>query len=113
MTGEALAGADAFADLYDRQSKAVLVFFARRIWDPEVAMDLTAETFARAFAGRGSFRGGSVEALRLRVVQELPYEVVAQRLAVSEQTARKRVSRGLQKLADGLDQFQVMSEDIG
>jgi RNA polymerase sigma-70 factor (ECF subfamily) len=43
------------------------------------------------------------EALRLRVVDELPYAVVAQRLGITEATARARVSRGLRALARVLD----------
>jgi RNA polymerase sigma factor (sigma-70 family) len=43
------------------------------------------------------------DALRLRVVEELDYAVVARRLGVSEPTARARVSRGLRKLAVALD----------
>lgn len=35
------------------------------------------------------------EALRLRVVQELPYDEVARRLGTTEQTARARVSRAV------------------
>ncbi len=42
------------------------------------------------------------EALRLRVVDELPYVEVAQRLHISEQTARARVSRGLRQLSAAL-----------
>ena len=38
------------------------------------------------------------EALQLRVVEELPYDAVARRLAVTEPTARARVSRGLRAL---------------
>ena len=38
------------------------------------------------------------EVLGLRIVQELPYDVVASRLGVSEQTARARVSRALRML---------------
>jgi RNA polymerase sigma-70 factor (ECF subfamily) len=49
--------ADAFAALYDREAQTVLVFIARRSLDPELALDLTAETFAQAFRGRRSFRG--------------------------------------------------------
>jgi RNA polymerase sigma factor (sigma-70 family) len=52
--------ADAFAALYDREAQAVLVFIARRTLDAELALDLTAETFAQAFRGRRSF-GGSTE----------------------------------------------------
>lgn len=42
-------------------------------------------------------------AVELRVVDELPYPAVAQRLAISEVAARARVSRGLQSLAQILD----------
>lgn len=38
------------------------------------------------------------DAIRLRVVEDLPYPVVASRLGISEQTARARVSRGLRVL---------------
>lgn len=39
------------------------------------------------------------EALRLRVIEELPYVDVARRLAISEPTARARVSCGLRASA--------------
>jgi RNA polymerase sigma factor (sigma-70 family) len=38
------------------------------------------------------------EAVRLRVIAELPYEQVAARLGIPEQSARARVSRGLRAL---------------
>jgi RNA polymerase sigma factor (sigma-70 family) len=47
---ELLAGArtdpGAFAEFYDRYEDAVIGYFARRVRDPEVAADLTAEVFA-------------------------------------------------------------------
>jgi RNA polymerase sigma-70 factor (ECF subfamily) len=43
------------------------------------------------------------EALRLRVVLELDYASVAERLGISQQAARARVSRGLRALASSLD----------
>lgn len=43
------------------------------------------------------------EAVTLRVLEELSYADVAARLAVSEQTARMRVSRGLRTLRDLID----------
>lgn len=160
-----------FAVVYEAHSRAILAFLARRTWDPEVALELTAETFARAFAGARKFRGttddevrawlygiarhvlshfvrrGKIEAralhrlgvdvppleaddharivelaglaelreqvarsfaelsdehreaVRLRVVEELPYPEVAAHLRVTEETARARVSRGLRRLA--------------
>jgi RNA polymerase sigma factor (sigma-70 family) len=161
-------GHDAIVDLYRRLRPRLANFFLRRTRDPEAAIDLVAETFARALEHARRFRGGvdadpwvwgiarnvlaehvrrnhveqrtlrrlvhepSVttteiavpagdrargaatdalealideqrEALRLRVVEELDYAVVAQRLGVTEPTARARVSRGLRKLADSLD----------
>ena len=49
--------ADAVADLYAVMSERLLVFFARRTYDGEIALDLTAETFARALECRRQFRG--------------------------------------------------------
>jgi RNA polymerase sigma factor (sigma-70 family) len=50
------------------------------------------------------------DALRLRVIEELPYEEVAERLGVSEQTARARVSRGLRTLARALESYGAAQE---
>jgi RNA polymerase sigma factor (sigma-70 family) len=170
-----LVDADGIADLYRRQSVPLLRYFARRVFDPDLAADLLAETFAEVLTSRHRFRGetegelegwvyaiartklaqflrrGRIEkralarlgidapqlsaeeyerietlsdldesralisealarlssdqrkALRLRVVQELPYDEVAVRLGISEQTARARVSRGLRAMAFALD----------
>jgi RNA polymerase sigma factor (sigma-70 family) len=48
---------DDFADLYDRHARTLVLFFQRRTYDPEAAVDLMAETFAAAFRARGTFRG--------------------------------------------------------
>jgi RNA polymerase sigma factor (sigma-70 family) len=50
---------DAFAAFYVEHRHHVLRFFTRRTRDPEAAVDLTAETFATAFAALPSFRGES------------------------------------------------------
>jgi RNA polymerase sigma-70 factor (ECF subfamily) len=163
-----------FSRFYREHAEGLLIFFTRRCFDPQVALDLTAETFAQAFASRRGFRGtaeaeaggwlyaiarrqlaryfehGSVgrrlgrrlaggvplagdaelerieelaslsevrsllreqlellepgqrEALWLRVVDEQPYATVAQRLGISEQAARTRVSRALRTLSEPL-----------
>jgi RNA polymerase sigma factor (sigma-70 family) len=161
-------GHDAIVDLYRRLRPRLANFFLRRTRDPEAAIDLVAETFARAVEHARRFRGGADadpwvwgiarnvlaehvrrdhreqrtlrrlalepsvtttetampgpdaaggaathalqelvadqrDALRLRVVEELDYAVVARRLGVTEPAARARVSRGLRKLADSLD----------
>jgi RNA polymerase sigma-70 factor (ECF subfamily) len=41
-----------FAAFYDRHARTVLGYFARRTSDPQVAADLTAETFAAAIAAQ-------------------------------------------------------------
>jgi RNA polymerase sigma-70 factor (ECF subfamily) len=46
----------AFRELYDRCAKPLLAYFYRRVFDPEVAADLLAETFAVAFEKRRRFR---------------------------------------------------------
>src|SRR4051794_34127909 len=51
-----------FGVFYDRYVDAVLAYFQRRVHDPEVAADLTAETFAAALVARRRFRRGSSSA---------------------------------------------------
>ncbi|MBI2237036.1 MAG: sigma-70 family RNA polymerase sigma factor [Actinobacteria bacterium] len=47
---------EAFAPFYERHAEGLLRYFARRTLDPEAAAELTAETFAEAFASRTRFR---------------------------------------------------------
>ena len=56
-----LSNADAFANFYELYVGRVSVYFVRRIFDPEVAVDLTAETFALALERRRQFRGRCAE----------------------------------------------------
>jgi DNA-directed RNA polymerase specialized sigma24 family protein len=48
-----------FSRFYREHVDGVLIFFTRRCFDAQVALDLTAETFAQAFASRRGFRGGA------------------------------------------------------
>jgi RNA polymerase sigma factor (sigma-70 family) len=147
------ASPHAFADFYEQLSPQVLRFFVRRIGDPHRAVDLTAETFARAFERRRDFRGASdeqaaawlwriarnelagyrrssaveqaavqrlglerhalielreqiqhalevlpgdqQEVVRLRFIDELSYDEMAQKLGVSNDVVRTRTSRAL------------------
>jgi RNA polymerase sigma-70 factor, ECF subfamily len=54
----------AFGDFYREHAASVARYFARRVIDPEAALDLTAETFAQAFAGRRRFRGSTPQEAR-------------------------------------------------
>lgn len=163
------------ARLFAQHRADLLRFFARRTADPEVALDLVAETFAQAVRSRRRCRGTTEDeqaawlyaiarsqlasyhrrgyaeqravrrlglerppvsdavlrdievqaglrdvrarlaealgeltdetrsAIELRVVGELPYAEVAERLGIAEAAARTRVSRGLSRLADLID----------
>jgi RNA polymerase sigma factor (sigma-70 family) len=51
-----------FGRFYDRYVDMLLGYFARRVRDPEVAADLTGETFAAALAARRRFRRASTPA---------------------------------------------------
>lgn len=178
-----LVSGEAFSRFYRANVNRLLVFFARRTFDPQVAVDLAAETFAQAFASRRTFRGageeeasawlfaiarrqlaryfkdgvvrrrlsrrlvggvpvaseadlerieeiaslrdvrgalreqlqalepGQRQALWLRVVEEQPYAAVARRLGISEQTARKRVSRALRALSEPLALFDAAPQE--
>jgi len=54
-----MANAADFDAFYRRESEGVLVFLARRTFDAEVALELTAETFSRAYVGWRGVRGES------------------------------------------------------
>jgi RNA polymerase sigma factor (sigma-70 family) len=55
---------DDIARLYRRHATSVLAFIARRVREPDAAVDLMAETFAQAYRDRLGFRGeGDEEAV--------------------------------------------------
>ena len=169
-----MADPETFVDFYREEAEFVLMFLTRRTFDAEIAVELTAETFAQAWRGWRRVRSDSREemrawlltiarrqlahflrrgraqrtaisrlgisvpavheddlaaieraaglegarallddalagltddqrdAVRMRVVDDLPYDEVARRLGVSEPTARARVSRGLRALQGAL-----------
>jgi RNA polymerase sigma-70 factor (ECF subfamily) len=57
---------------------------------------------AAVAAALDDLRPDQRDAVRLRVVGELDYPVIARRLGISEQAARARVSRGLRALSSAL-----------
>ena len=60
---------EGFAAFYEENARTLLVFFARRTYDAEAALDLTAETFAEALASRHRFKDqgeGSARKVALR-----------------------------------------------
>jgi RNA polymerase sigma-70 factor (ECF subfamily) len=179
----ALKDPEAYTAFYDAYSDRVLAYLARRVFAPEIAIDLMSETFAKVLEQRTQFRGrtaaeeqgwlfaiartelshywrsGRVEraalerfavsvpaldedefvriealaglnslegplldavsqlpedqrrAVELRIVDDLSYAEVAAALAVSQQVARARVSRGLRSLARTLREDLTL-EDV-
>lgn len=51
--------ADALAALYEAHATRMTGYFVRRLGDPATAVDLMADTFARAFAARRGFAGAT------------------------------------------------------
>jgi RNA polymerase sigma factor (sigma-70 family) len=47
---------DAYVAFYDRHERAVVAFVGGMVRDPELIVDIVAETFARAYQSRGTFR---------------------------------------------------------
>ena len=64
MTSEEPALRRAFGEFYAAEAEPLLLFFTRRTLDAHAAVDLCAETFAQAFAGRRGFRGSTEEEAR-------------------------------------------------
>jgi RNA polymerase sigma-70 factor, ECF subfamily len=54
---------EAFGAVFERHAETLLGYFARRTLDPEAAAELTAETFAQAFASRRRFRDHGLGAI--------------------------------------------------
>lgn len=53
---------ETFSAFYVRLVEPVLRYFARRVYDPQLALDLTSETFAQAFVDRQRFKGSDEHA---------------------------------------------------
>ncbi len=84
----------AFGHFYGRHAQGVLAYMARRVREPEVAADLTAEVFAAALEGAGGYdaaRGPAVAWLYGIAHHKL---ADAQRRGVVEDRARRRLGIG-------------------
>jgi RNA polymerase sigma factor (sigma-70 family) len=92
-----------FAIFYRRHVEELLGFFRRRTRDPELAADLTAETFAAALAGRHRFRpegGNATGWLYVIAVRQL---ASVQRRAYAERRARRRL---------GMERIELLDADL-
>jgi len=92
-----------FELFYRRNFEALLGFFARRTRDPELAADLTAETFAAALSSRRRYRperGGADSWLFSIAYRKL---ADAQRRGAAENRARRRL---------GMERIELTEADL-
>ena len=95
--------AHSFELLYDRYFERVLSFFARRTRDPELAADLTAETFAAVLAARRRYQpqAGTASSWLFRIAYHKLAD--AQRRGYADDRARRRV---------GIERIELTDDDI-
>lgn len=102
---------EAFGEFYSRHERRVLTYFLRRVRVPDVAADLSAETFARALESRRRFdpsRGAAVGWLFGVAANVLSESLRAGRV---EQQARQRL--GLEPILlddDALTALSALAE---
>ena len=82
--------ADGFSVMYVREGERVLLFLARRTLDVELALDLTAETFAVALGAWRRLRGLEPEQVRARSYGRSP---TARALFARARVERRAVQR--------------------
>jgi RNA polymerase sigma-70 factor, ECF subfamily len=100
--GTPLTTPEGFVALHRREADLVLRFCARRVLDPETAVDLCAETFAQALRGRQGFRGSTEIEARAWLLT-IARRQVARYLKKGALDRRARDAVGLQtpRLQDG------------
>src|SRR5436190_19778690 len=100
---ELLSASDtrSFELFYRRNFEPVLGFFARRTRDPELAADLTAETFAAALTARRRYRPGQGHADSWLFAIAYHKLADAQRRGAAEDRARRRLGMQRIELTDG------------
>jgi RNA polymerase sigma factor (sigma-70 family) len=111
-----LAARDAatFEQFYLRHVETLLGFFARRTRDPELAADLTAETFAAALADRRRYRQEKGAAVAWLFGIALHKLTDAQRRGCAERRARRRL--GMERLElheDDYARIESLAEAAG
>jgi RNA polymerase sigma-70 factor (ECF subfamily) len=104
---------EAFGMFYDRHVRSLLGFFARRTRDPEVAADLTAETFASAIVARRRYAASDAPAVAWL------FTIARRRLAdyhrrgVVEERARRSLAMERRPLSsEDADMILLLAEDV-
>jgi RNA polymerase sigma-70 factor (ECF subfamily) len=61
LLAQAREDIEVFSAFYDAYYDRIVAFLVRRVLDPEIAIDLVSETFAKALERRRQFRGNTTE----------------------------------------------------
>jgi RNA polymerase sigma factor (sigma-70 family) len=98
---------DAFRVLYDRYAARLHVFFTRRTGTADVALDLTAETFAQAWVSKRRFRdeaGGSAGPWLFTIARRVLIRSVSRRRVETTMLERLEVDPGAWDRAEVMPQ---------
>jgi RNA polymerase sigma-70 factor (ECF subfamily) len=102
----------AFGEFYDRHSRALLGYFARRTRDPEVAADLTAETFASAIVSQRRYQPERSTAVAWLFVIASRRLADYQRRGWVDQRVRRALAIERKPLAvDDTEMIRLLAED--
>ena len=102
-----------FGRFYDRYVQSLLAYFQRRTRDPEVAADLTAETFAAALAARPRFRARETPASAWLFA--IAHRKLTDHLRSGGAEDRMRRRLGIQRVpvaADDVELIRMLGEDV-
>jgi RNA polymerase sigma factor (sigma-70 family) len=105
---------EAFGAFYERYEDAVLRFFLTRVFDPELAADLTAETFAAALRASRRFRGGRAPASAwLFGIARKTFAASRRRGAVEDRARRRLAMEPLTLSDDVIEQVMAVAACAG
>ena len=101
---------EAFGMLFERHAESLLGYFARRTLDAEAAAELTAETFAQAFASRRRFRDKGADGLAW--LYGIARRLLARYFRSGAVDARARRRLGMPERTVGTDDYERIEELI-
>jgi RNA polymerase sigma factor (sigma-70 family) len=101
---------EAFGVLFERHAESLLGYFARRTLDAEAAAELTAETFAQAFASRRGFRDQGADGLAW--LYGISRHLVSRYFRSGAVDARARRRLGMPERTVGSEDYERIEELI-
>jgi RNA polymerase sigma factor (sigma-70 family) len=101
---------EAFGVLFERHAESLLGYFARRTLDAEAAAELTAETFAEAFASRRRFRDQGADGIAW--LYGIGKNLLSRYFRSGAVDARARQRLGMPERTVGTDDYERIEELI-